>query len=67
MTTLPCDDYSQFKQVLIQMRKVDDFVVNKLNTAVPTDTFKRAESVEKKHEQCDSLHKQVCMLHEQNA
>lgn len=59
MSTLPCDDYSMFKQALTKLRKVDDFVVQKLNTTIPTDTFKNADSIEKKDAQCDLLYKEV--------
>ena len=38
MSTLPCEDYSQFKQALIKLRKLDDLIVNRLNTTIPTDT-----------------------------
>lgn len=61
MASLPCDDYTQFKAALTKLRSVDDFVIQKLNTTIPTDTFKNADSVEKKHSQCDALYKQVGM------
>eukprot|EP00124_Ichthyophonus_hoferi_P003628 Ihof_evm5s327 gene=Ihof_evmTU5s327 len=55
LPTIPCEDYTLFKQALNKLRMVDDFVVQKLNTAIPTDTFKRAESIGTKQQRCSEF------------
>ncbi|KNC85591.1 hypothetical protein SARC_02247 [Sphaeroforma arctica JP610] len=56
---IPCEDFTLFKQAIIKLRKVDDFVVQRLNTAIPTDTFKHQESVSVKQDKCAGFHKEL--------
>eukprot|EP01134_Creolimax_fragrantissima_P005946 CFRG5946T1 len=58
-SSIPCEEFSLFKQALIKLRKVDDFVIQRLNTAIPTDTFKKAGSISVKHHKCDDFHMQL--------
>eukprot|EP00122_Pirum_gemmata_P014925 Pgem_evm1s13935 len=53
--SIPCCDFTVFKQSLANLRKIDDFVVQNLNTNIPTDTFKNQDAIEKKHIQCGTL------------
>jgi len=36
---MECGDFTEFQDALKSMRKVDDIIVNTLNTVVPTDSF----------------------------
>ncbi|KAJ3628394.1 hypothetical protein MTP99_015702 [Tenebrio molitor] len=36
---MECGDFSEFQEALKNMRKVDDFIINTLNTTIPTDSF----------------------------
>lgn len=36
---MECSDFSEFQDALKNMRRVDDLIVNTLNTTIPTDSF----------------------------
>ena len=52
-----CDDYLQFQNHLKDLRKVDDLIINTLNTTVLTATFRSQGSDASK--QCQQLGDQV--------
>jgi hypothetical protein len=52
-----CDDYLQFQNHLKDSRKLDDLIVNTLNTTVLTSTFRSQGSDANK--QCQQLADQV--------
>lgn len=33
---LPCDDFTEFKRILQEMRETDDKIIYKMNTIIPT-------------------------------
>ncbi|XP_018327881.1 coiled-coil domain-containing protein 58 [Agrilus planipennis] len=37
--TLQCADFSLFEEMLKNMRRMDDLIINTLNTVIPTDSF----------------------------
>ncbi|KAJ3622576.1 hypothetical protein Zmor_004486 [Zophobas morio] len=62
---ISCKDYNVFKQSLKNLRRLDDLIVQKLNTTIPTDTFKNQCSIEKKRELCESFRIKVNELRTQ--
>ncbi|EGD82293.1 hypothetical protein PTSG_02961 [Salpingoeca rosetta] len=34
--SLPCDDFAEFKRLLLEMRDTDDKIIYKMNTIIPT-------------------------------
>lgn len=52
-----CDDYLQFQNVLKESRKLDDLIINTLNTTVLTSTFRAQGSDAGK--QCQQLASEV--------
>ena len=52
-----CNDYLQFQNHLKESRKLDDLIINTLNTTVLTDTF-RSKGLDTK-KQCQQLGDQV--------
>lgn len=55
-----CDDYLQFQSHLKESRKLDDLIINTLNSTVLTDTFQAKGSDPKK--KCQELGDQVKQL-----
>ncbi|XP_063902362.1 protein MIX23-like [Zophobas morio] len=60
---ISCKDYNVFKQSLKNLRRLDDLIVQKLNTTIPTDTFKNQCSIEKKRELCESFRIKLAEAH----
>ena len=57
-----CDDYLQFQNHLKESRKLDDLIINTLNTTVLTSTFRAQGSDASK--QCQQLGAEVVLFHE---
>lgn len=55
-----CDDYLQFQNHLKDLRKLDDLIINTLNTTVLTATFRSQGSDASK--QCQKLGDEVLYL-----
>jgi hypothetical protein len=55
-----CDDYLQFQNHLKELRKLDDLIINTLNTTVLTATFRSQGSDATK--QCQQLGDEVFLL-----
>lgn len=55
-----CDDYLQFQNHLKELRKLDDLIINTLNTTVLTATFRSQGSDATK--QCQKLGDEVFLL-----
>lgn len=55
-SSLPCRDFSEFKEALQQMRAIDDKIIYKLNTTIPTVSFAGEVSAQDK---CKELHDQM--------
>jgi hypothetical protein len=55
-----CDDYLQFQNHLKELRKLDDLIIETLNTTVLTATFRSQGSDASK--QCQQLGDQVFLL-----
>lgn len=36
---MECGDFSEFQEALKNMRKIDDIIINTINTVIPTDSF----------------------------
>ncbi len=55
-----CDDYLQFQNLLKDLRKLDDLIINTLNTTVLTATFRSQGSDATK--KCQQLGDEVFLL-----
>ena len=55
-----CDDYLQFQNHLKELRRLDDLIINTLNTTVLTATFRSQGSDASK--QCQRLGDEVCII-----
>ncbi len=55
-----CEDYLQFQNHLKDLRKLDDLIIQTLNTTVLTATFRSQGSDASK--KCQELGDQVCLL-----
>jgi hypothetical protein len=55
-----CDDYLQFQSHLKELRKLDDLIINTLNTTVLTETFRSQGSDATK--KCQQLGDEVFVL-----
>lgn len=51
---MECGDFSEFQETLKNMRKVDDIIVNTINTVIPTDSFHQDST-----HACKDLHAQI--------
>ncbi|CAI8045327.1 Coiled-coil domain-containing protein 58 [Geodia barretti] len=56
MAELPCGEFSEFKEALQQLRALDDKIIYKLNTSVPTQSFAGLVSAD---ERCKQLYEEM--------
>eukprot|EP00112_Aurelia_sp_Birch-Aquarium-sp1_P021358 Seg5736.2 transcript_id=Seg5736.2/GoldUCD/mRNA.D3Y31 product="Coiled-coil domain-containing protein 58" protein_id=Seg5736.2/GoldUCD/D3Y31 len=56
LSKMSCADFSEFKESLKTLRLIDDKIIYKLNTSVPTDSFKHEIDAESR---CRDLYKQL--------
>ncbi|KAK5649829.1 hypothetical protein RI129_000858 [Pyrocoelia pectoralis] len=51
---MECTDFSEFQETLKNMRRVDDIIINTLNSVIPTDSFNPDAA-----KACKDLHNQL--------
>lgn len=51
---MECSDFSEFQETLKNMRRVDDIIINTLNSVIPTDSFNPDAA-----KACQDLHNQL--------
>ncbi|KAF5285404.1 hypothetical protein FQA39_LY16658 [Lamprigera yunnana] len=51
---MECSDFSEFQETLKNMRRVDDIIINTLNSVIPTDSFNPDAA-----KSCKGLHNQL--------
>eukprot|EP00794_Sanderia_malayensis_P000443 gene443-1084_t len=56
LSRMSCADFSEFKESMKALRLIDDKIIYKLNTSVPTDSFKSEVNAES---QCRALYTQL--------
>jgi len=56
LSQMSCTDFSEFKESLKALRLIDDKIIYKLNTSVPTDSFKHEVDAEAS---CRDLYSQL--------
>ncbi|XP_003389534.1 PREDICTED: coiled-coil domain-containing protein 58-like [Amphimedon queenslandica] len=59
-SVFPCGEFSEFKEALEAARKVDDGIIYRLNTSIPTLSFKNEISATEK---CKGLYEEVNTVH----
>ncbi|KAF4533395.1 hypothetical protein B566_EDAN003688 [Ephemera danica] len=58
-TTIECEDFLEFQDMLKKMRVLDDKIIYSLNTSIPTESFKnQVDSVNT----CKQLYSQLRLL-----
>lgn len=51
---MECSDFSEFQETLKNMRRIDDIIINTLNSVIPTDSFNPDAA-----KACKDLHNQL--------